>query len=87
MKGIIVLALILLTGCAGIVPMEQLEAEALITGDWSAVERRERIVARRNLRSFLQCPPGTIGYCEIGFGSNSCSCVSSRSASIVLSQF
>jgi hypothetical protein len=27
--------------------MEQLEQEALLSGDWSAVERRERLIARQ----------------------------------------
>ena len=77
-KGIIVLALILLTGCAGYTSLEQLEAQALVSGDWSAVERRERINARRNWYSNLRCPSGTIGYCELYLSANRCGCVDSR---------
>jgi hypothetical protein len=77
-KGIIVLALILLTGCAGFTPLEQLEAQALVSGDWSAVERRERIIARRNWYSNLRCPEGTIGYCEIHLSPSRCSCVDAK---------
>ena len=56
-KGIIMLALILLTGCAGYTPLKQLEAQALLSGDWSFVEKRERMETRRNLQSNMQCPP------------------------------
>ena len=76
MKGIVVLALILLAGCAGVTPLEQLEAEALISGDWTAVERRERTIARRDSRK-THCPPGTVGYCEVDFGTNACTCIKS----------
>ena len=78
MKGIItVLALILLAGCAGFVPMEELESRAFVTGDWSLVEQRERLIERRKLRSYMQCSPGYIGYCQEDFGRKGCSCVES----------
>jgi len=77
-KGIItVLALIALAGCAGFVPMEELESRAFVTGDWSLVEQRERLIERRKLRSYMQCPPGYIGYCQEDFGRKGCSCVES----------
>ena len=74
MKGIMILALLFLAGCSAHKSMEQLEAEALVTGDWSRVEQRQRLIARRNLRSSVACPAGTIGYCEIDTGKR-CSCV------------
>jgi hypothetical protein len=75
-KGLVmVLALLLVAGCSSFVPMEQLEAEAMLTGDWSAVESRERLIHRRNLRADLQCPPGSIGYCDMDFGRANCTCV------------
>ena len=74
-KGIIILAILFAAGCSAYVPLEQLEAEALVTGDWSKVEERQRIIARRNLRSSIACPAGTIGYCEVEVGSQRCSCV------------
>ena len=76
MKGIIVLALIVLAGCANVKPLEQLEAEALMSGDWTAVERRERAIARRETRK-THCPPGSVGYCEVDFGTNACTCIKS----------
>ena len=45
-KGIMILALLFAAGCSAYVPLEQLEAEALVTGDWSKVEQRERTIAR-----------------------------------------
>ena len=78
MKGAMLVALVLLAGCAGVTPMEQLEANALLTGDWSQVERRERMLARRNLHSYMQCPPGTTGYCETSIGEQRCGCLRSE---------
>jgi len=77
-KGIMILALTLLAGCAGYISLEQLESQALLTGDWSAVEKRERMIARRNMYSNMQCPPGTIGYCETYVSPSRCSCVDSK---------
>jgi hypothetical protein len=74
-KGIMILALLFAAGCSAYVPLEQLEAEALVTGDWSKVEERQRMITRRNLRSSIACPPGTIGYCEVEIGGQHCSCV------------
>lgn len=72
---ITLLALVVLTGCGSMKTLEELEAEALLSGDWSAVELRERQTARRNLNSSIYCPPGRIGYCEAEFGKTECSCV------------
>ena len=77
-KGILVLIFVFLAGCAGYTPTEQLEAEALLTGDWSAVEKREQRVARRNLHSSLRCAPGTVGYCEPYRTPDHCSCVNQK---------
>ena len=78
MKGIIILVLVLTAGCAPMVPLEQLETQALLTGDWTAVEKRERIIAVRNRHSRIQCPPGTFAYCVTHIMDERCSCVSSK---------
>ena len=75
MKGIVLIGLLLLAGCSSMVSLEQLEAEALVSGDWSKVEQRQRIIERRNLRSSLACPPGKIGYCEVVARNERCKCV------------
>jgi hypothetical protein len=75
MKGVIVLMIVLLAGCAGYKPLAQLEAEALVSGDWSLVEQRERIIARREARSGPTCPDGKISYCSNYMASQECQCV------------
>ena len=47
-----------LLGCATPVPMEQLKDEALISGDWSIVEKREEVYARRHAYSDM------VAYCQ-----------------------
>ncbi len=76
MKVLGVLAVLFcITGCAPIKSMEQLEYEASISGDWSEVERRERIIARREEREGMSCPNGYISFCESNAGSQKCGCV------------
>ena len=43
MKIVGIMVLCLLVGCAARPPIDELEAEALKTGDWAAVEKREHI--------------------------------------------
>ena len=77
MKGMALLILILLGGCGTYTPLEQLEATAMLTGDWSEVEKRERIIARRELRSGTLCPSGTVNVCQPGAAGNRCTCMQS----------
>ena len=74
-KGILLFALILLAGCGSFTSLEQLESEALLTGDWSAVDKRERIIARRKLDAGPTCPSGTIAYCQSFASDSRCTCV------------
>jgi hypothetical protein len=77
----------LMTGCAGFTPLAQLESEALLSGDWSKVDRRERAIALRNLHSFVQqCPDGKTSYCETGMGSKRCACLKTDSILNMFSQ-
>ena len=66
---------LLITGCSTATPMAELERQALATGDWSAVEKRERILLRRNMNRGMACPTGYIGYCVDKFKNPSCTCV------------
>ncbi len=76
MKTIGVLAVLLfVTGCASTKSMDQLELEASISGDWSEVEKRERILARRKEREGPNCPNGYISFCEQVGGAKNCGCV------------
>ncbi len=79
MKTTSILILALLAGaCATPPTLEELEFEALRTGDWSAVERRERAMARRAAREPVSCPEGQIQFCETRVGDRSCQCVGRR---------
>jgi hypothetical protein len=58
--------------------MEELEAEAMQTGDWTKVEEREVLQARRTGRAQSECPKGYAVLCksEADVGSENCTCVS-----------
>lgn len=86
MKGIAILLLVLLAGCGTYTPMEQLEADAFQSGDWSLVEQRERINARRGARHGVQCPDNAINYCESRFGKTNCQCVSTKALRAALTE-
>ena len=76
MRGIVItFALCVLAGCSTAPTMEELEAQALITGDWSLVEQREASIARRQQRSGIACPSGTISYCQTFMSDSRCTCV------------
>ena len=80
MRGIAVLGLLfVLSGCSSIASLEELEQEAMLTGDWSAVERRERIIAKRKARDGVQCPPGSVALCVNSGTASNCSCVANTS--------
>jgi len=71
MRGLIALvALLFLGGCAEMQTLEELEMLAATTGDWSAVEKRERRMARRAAR----CPSGYINVCQSLGGLQRCEC-------------
>lgn len=77
MKAIGNLILILmLGGCAALPTLEELEDQALLTGDWSQVEKRERTITRRQARESLDCAKGYVSYCETRIVNTRCSCVS-----------
>ena len=76
MKAIgVALLLFSLTGCGTYHTLEELEEQAMLTGDWSAVEQRERTIAKRKSRS-AACPGKTMLYCESWGVSERCTCLS-----------
>ena len=87
MKIATVFVLFLLVGCAAQPTMDELETQAFISGDWSAVEARERVVARRALRSANYCPAGYVAYCDQSVSVTRCSCVIYDSFSVVVSEY
>lgn len=75
----LVLSFLILAGCGGWVPMEELEQQALLTGDWSAVEKRERAIERRKQRHGPSCGRGQLALCEVSIAKERCQCVAADS--------
>ena len=71
----VVLALTILSGCGTYHTLEELEDQALVSGNWSEVERRESKIAMRTGRSRVSCPVGTTFLCQRGGVAERCACV------------
>lgn len=78
MRAIVLAGLVLLCGCAAQVPMAELEQQAMLTGDWSAVEKREQQIARRAERRAASCGRGLVSYCVDTGGHDRCSCITGQ---------
>jgi len=74
MKALVMLMMIVLAGCASRPTLEQLQQDALVTGDWSAVEKREQFLRKIRGRSDVYCPQGTTMVCIDGEGDEDCIC-------------
>jgi hypothetical protein len=86
MKMIVAIALGLLAGCATGPTQEELEAQAFATGDWTAVEKRERRQKRRSKHSGISCPQGFVSFCESFVSVDRCACLSRRDAYSLVGQ-
>ena len=75
MRYTALLGFLLLTACASVPTLDELEQRAMLTGDWTEVERREKIIARRTADRGYICPAGKVSFCVKGLGRNECSCV------------
>ncbi len=75
LSGMLVGAM-LVAGCAPMQSLEELESEAVRTGDWRLVEEREAVLAKRDSRRPMRCGSNRISYCDKAVGSYRCSCVS-----------
>jgi hypothetical protein len=73
----IAIAILGLSACGTTPSLEELEHQAMLTGDWSEVEKRERMIMRREARRGIECGDGMIGYCQGSFGRERCTCVTS----------
>ncbi|MGI9271439.1 MAG: hypothetical protein ACR2QT_06670 [Woeseiaceae bacterium] len=60
---IILIALVLVAGCAARQSLEELEDEAMQTGEWDAVERREEVVKKSLESRGPGCPPRHTKHC------------------------
>lgn len=81
------LGVMVLSGCSSLKSMEELERHAMLTGDWTAVEQRERILERRAVQRGLQCPAGYVSYCERIVGRAECTCITNDAMRDVLAAF
>ncbi len=72
MKFVILFTLVIVVGCA-LTPVEELEDEASITGDWTEVEWREERIKKR--LEEMYCPFGQSNYCIKEQSGIQCYCV------------
>jgi hypothetical protein len=82
----VLFVLCFLGGCTSYSTLEELEEKALVTGDWSAVERRERTLARYDAKYGPQCGAGMAKYCELYLGEDRCVCVKRDSMRKILAR-
>ena len=78
MRAILLAIFMVLGGCATSVPLAELERQAMLTGDWSAVEQRERRMARRAERNGPSCGQGLVSYCISTGSHDRCSCITGQ---------
>lgn len=78
MKGLIVVAAALLVGCAPNKTLEELEFAALASGDWSAVEKRERNIERRKKERSVSCGADSVPVCQERSRGTICKCWSQQ---------
>lgn len=76
MKGLLVFIAVLMVGCAEYQTLEELELAALESGDWSAVEQREKLMEQRRARRAASCGAGRIMVCEHRGTDRGCYCSS-----------
>ena len=74
MKGMIMLLAVLIAGCVQYPTLEELELAALESGDWSAVEQRERLLEKRRSQRGMRCGSGHILVCEHSGTGRRCRC-------------
>ena len=85
MKTASILILALLAGaCATPPTLAELEMQARLTGDWSAVDNRERYLARRSARIPERCSDGNVSVCMDRAGQRACECVDRNALDSVL---
>lgn len=78
MKGWIVIAAVLLVGCAPTKTLEELEFAALASGDWSAVEERERTIELRKRQRSVSCGSDSVPVCQERVRGTVCKCWSQQ---------
>ncbi|MGI9200894.1 MAG: hypothetical protein ACR2QL_07535 [Woeseiaceae bacterium] len=75
MRITIILLTLILAACASRPSIEELEDQAMVSGDWSAVEAREKAYERQRGESALVCPVRYTKVCHQSGADDKCSCV------------
>ena len=79
MKFVAIMALCLLVGCSARPTVNELEAEALETGDWAAVEKRARMDKEWGvIKTDSVCRGDYVEICHSKSELEVCDCVSPR---------
>lgn len=74
MRTIVLLTALIGAGCTSGPTLQELEDEALRTGDWEAVEKREALLEHRKGPDTPDCPTGQTKIC-VGKGRDAtCEC-------------
>ncbi len=74
---------IVLAGCANAPTLQELEDEAIVSGDWSAVEEREQLMVRKRRNEAPACGKGMTFACfETGLKIE-CACVKGGGGSYI----
>ncbi len=77
MKFVAIMALCFLISCTSRPTIEELEAEAIDTGDWAAVEKRERMNKRMSvIKTDSVCRGDYVEICQTKSAQEYCECVS-----------
>ena len=85
MRGLVILGVALLVGCAPVQTLEELEVAALQSGDWSAVTMREKSIARRNQQRGMNCGSGAVAVCADHMHDVVCECMYRQDMKYMLS--
>jgi hypothetical protein len=75
MRIVSILALFILVGCAARPTTDELEAEASVTGNWTAVEDRERMNKKMRVNPELRCPENLMLFCTKDGAHEECYCM------------
>lgn len=75
MKTILLASVLLMTGCSSTTSLEDLEAEAMVSGDWSEVEKRERQMRAKKQTSEFDCESGMTLVCVDKGSGEECTCL------------
>jgi len=64
MKILRILAVLILFGCAPYQTLDQLKAEAKVTGDWTKVDKKLDRLEREEAKNFPRCPSNKTEICN-----------------------